>query len=1288
MMMIIKNIIALFIFSSIDCLIYVYNTDDSQSVDYYDCIYHDPMFYCRRPNESIRLQRGNQPWNCLNDGIRHSFQSLSMNDVDVSTILHEWKSGVDKAEEYSYYRTELLNSIDGEKYLCQCNSSRSFGQHCEYLLPTKTGKTFADAATEKLIDNSVTLMHGGDIVCYKTLECDYGLLCLDWRDICNGIQNCMFGYDEENCDKIEFNECEDDEYRCMNGMCIPDQYFLDGEYDCMDLSDEKQRFDDSSCSSQLASFNCDDRICPLNHWSCGDGQCIEDRLAFQKESAITCKNRRDRMFFCETNTNGEEKLWTLPNGQCTSAWDYEETNAIDGNLEDYCTYLLRCYLSEGLEKNCPCKGKVTCNELLRNNCSALIPIQYPKGALIAPYIYNYYNLTFEPNLSYEQIYRGNGTLKCRGYMSNLPYQTMIIIPKMMNLQMIEFLFCQFKSAKTNFSNEGYHQFCHNDSQTYNNHSYHFIDVCEDSKDCISAYRINDGISDCKSNLGDEYNAVLATNSCFNVRRHRFRCSIDQSTCLYANSLGDGKSDCKNSYDEFWKDTHISLSAIICDNQNRDSCQLLRDYIEASWESNIEKNSTSEHSLSKHISFRSYCDTVWDSSSNQDENLANCREFWKCPKDKFQCYSGQCIYPKWRLDGVWDCPDASDEVNLFIFNLSESDHNYQWIQGPDNRENFKEKYNELSFAKMCNYSNEYPCWPIDISNYSNNNRFCIDLKLIGDGRIDCLGGHDERNTINHCNESSVLGYHYKCLSTNTCIPYSLLCTSEHRCPNRADDELWCKHYKNGLQSKEFTCDNGTVIINSTCNNIPDCSNGEDEYMCPRGQSSDNDYRKQRQLSIRTEQQLQELQLPSFPVDRNVPSASDPENSIIEIGPIVPPDPIDSSSIPDSCNRGIGVLTSNSSTICFCPPQYHGDQCQYHSDRIAFYFHLNFSQSIYSSSTDKNLLIKLVILFFNENQILNTQEVHIRPASEIDIYKKRRLHFHYSRSLQALKLKQQRYANRSNIITEHPYSILIEAYEMKIHEKPRRFAVWKYPIYFDYLPVHRLAKVLRLTESKLCKNNLCNQNQECYELINQTSKYICLCKPNYYGPDCQDADPMCQNNYCSLKALCQPSYRGLSNGQEYPYCICPFNHNGQRCELVQSACLQNPCRNGGTCSQRTRVNEFGCECTAEYEGAQCENRKEAIYLPIVSNSTITYDAVVVQYLKIDLKTLEIKLSNQSVHSDLPDLLFYLYDEKSAPEITLLKIYMNSSEDAEIYLLSLQTNNVTTSITEENRILSSHE
>ncbi len=58
-----------------------------------------------------------------------------------------------------------------------------------------------------------------------------GVLCIsiDERFV-TGFKRCSNGIDETNCDKLEFNECEYDEFRCTNGICIAEEFWLDGKY--------------------------------------------------------------------------------------------------------------------------------------------------------------------------------------------------------------------------------------------------------------------------------------------------------------------------------------------------------------------------------------------------------------------------------------------------------------------------------------------------------------------------------------------------------------------------------------------------------------------------------------------------------------------------------------------------------------------------------------------------------------------------------------------------------------------------------------------------------------------------------------------------------------------------------------------------------------------------------------------------------------------------------------------------------------------------------------------------
>ncbi len=195
--------------TQVETSIYLTDTADSLSVQFYDCLFHQSVFYCRRPLEPVSLQRNALHWTC-HEGIQYSFHFLKQNNITMNEILHGWKSTLDRFEEFVHYLNHSEEINGTQEYICNCTVEGTFGRYCEYSLPV--GVTFEETVATKFTHKTTKLNYEGDLVCYKTLECDFGLLCLDWRDICDSRQQCMFGLDEENCDKIEFNECSRDEY--------------------------------------------------------------------------------------------------------------------------------------------------------------------------------------------------------------------------------------------------------------------------------------------------------------------------------------------------------------------------------------------------------------------------------------------------------------------------------------------------------------------------------------------------------------------------------------------------------------------------------------------------------------------------------------------------------------------------------------------------------------------------------------------------------------------------------------------------------------------------------------------------------------------------------------------------------------------------------------------------------------------------------------------------------------------------------------------------------------------
>jgi hypothetical protein len=1061
----------------------------------------------------------------------------------------------------------------------------------------------------------------------------------------------------------------------MNGMCIPEEYFLDGDYDCMDLSDEKEQIKDTLCPSQSPNFECDDRICPPCRqrresewfhdqcWSCGDGQCVYERILAPTHTTYekSCLNRRDQLFWCETVR--DEGLWTLDNGRCTVKKIFDEHNTAD-----YCHYLRICQLSNNTRHNCTCKENNSCSALFEKSCSSWNVTHFPNGGLLAPYLFGYYDDTFRSKWNTAAKWKINGSIKCRGYLAQL--RRSINGDAILYSSYLSDYLCQSKFKGSEVSKQGYDEFCHNSSRTFNNHSYHFIDVCPRTKSCISAYRINDGFANCLTDDESELTKIVE-RSCANVQTHRFRCSIDQTTCLYANLLGDSYIACFNGYDEYWMDTSILISQITCNKQSKMGCSILREYIQVSWNFTSFNEDQMNNFSTKKIQFRSYCDLYLDLASKDDEDSSLCQTFWRCLPGQWQCSNGQCIPLTSLLNSILDCPDGSDEHNMFASSIHPSNDKYSLVNMFDIVNKFQKIYPWYSLWSICYLTDKSPCSHENNSSLPSSNDYCINTTILNNENITCPSQCDERSIIDHCYSSlQTLGYRLKCLSMKTCVDLSH--RFQHPCTNTSHRQLPCQmndEHGNPLPSNYTQCWWKKSSKAERCNGQLGCSNGEDEYMCNKINRFVFSSERKNKFDFQTsEKQIHLLRYPFHATIIEYQSSilTNPPNSTSSK---------DNDSIFNQCNRGIGIRLKNDSIVCFCSPHYHGDQCQYHTDRLSLIFHINYTHSNYTLNTDPSIVNKYLVLFLQNDRVLSTDEFHLRPANEFDHSAKTRLYFHYSHSNDSIKQKRQRYFNRSHIIDYYPFSIRIEAFELKLNIKPRRFAVWEYQIYFDFLPVYRLVKILHFLDftkksTNLCGKNPCHANEECYQLQNEPSRYKCLCRNQYSGPHCAQLNQLCVKNYCSSNALCQPEYRGLTEDNQWPYCICPLNFIGKRCLLKASVCEKNPCQNNGTCYQELRPEQFICICPEEFLGERCEKRKGSIdfYLEEKIHG-FDHQASVVQYFRLDLIQLELRLMDQNVYSMFPRQVKYFHNEKTNPEIVLLRVHSFTEE--QIYLLAVQLN-----------------
>ncbi|CAF1378194.1 unnamed protein product [Adineta steineri] len=238
-----------------------------------------------------------------------SFEELRLAHTTSEQLL-SWSISIDVAQRYQLYLIEPNAAFNENLYNC---TEPWFGPRCQYSFPFGGRKSFNEII-EAAFRQRTAFPGSSEVTvqmpCYVLLECHRNgqSWCLDWREVCNGIVDCFDkAVDEEYCFDMEINECEKNEYRCHNRLCISSELWEEGEgdTDCLDRSDEvSNAFYIKSCF-QDPTFRCEEHSCRTHEgtFPCGDGQCVRKFDA--------CYNGRHRLLIESMTAKGNltDECW-------------------------------------------------------------------------------------------------------------------------------------------------------------------------------------------------------------------------------------------------------------------------------------------------------------------------------------------------------------------------------------------------------------------------------------------------------------------------------------------------------------------------------------------------------------------------------------------------------------------------------------------------------------------------------------------------------------------------------------------------------------------------------------------------------------------------------------------------------------------------------------------------------------------------------------------------------------------------------------------------------------------
>ncbi|CAF1125053.1 unnamed protein product [Adineta ricciae] len=722
------------LFLTVHGLFHLYKTDIFNIFQEKDCLYSftvDNNFnewqlvpYCIR--NSLIFSDDNDGF-CYGDP-NYTFKELKLKGVN-SDYLYKWNTPIDTMNSYEKYRSLNDSSLETHRY-CNC-SDNWFGTRCQYSFNQSMQNfdeiiSFQFKEKQSLKERYEIINDPSLLTCYEGLRC-HSTICLDWREICNGLFNCENGEDEpEECFLLELNECEKDEYRCRIGTCIPRTFLVDFNPDCSDLTDEyltyDEYFQDSDCylSSTLV---CDNRLCnKLNDFSCADGEC--------QEISMQCNNGRDlflrhNLLSSSMMNNITFQCWFLM--LCSSG-------EINVNLMGY--NYTDCQSPEDIP------DKWDYFDSFQQICSTTFWFQDERNLLYPFTRHLYHNKISNDTAWWEPTHICYNQKEC----SSLPISNLSLINDWSCIDVeqngIQFdtleLYLLFSScSKTHLS-----LFNEDDSLFY----------CDESRKFISKSRVLDTKSDCyyfeDENFYYNFTLIIQLNL-----TDRFQCLFISQWLPRPLALD---VRCFQDFDR--------LGLGKCDSSSDIACLFLRDQYTPSMNYIFRQNcdgimkfdGEDENNCEEWRSYR--CDGYWDMMNGEDELNCTNTVYGYITHAVFKCQSTEhyCFHP----NGTVSCLSKDRAGDGFV----------DCLGGTDERKT------------LCHF-------PDSILDFQCSDGKCISIDYLCDQESDCLGNDDELICSWISNSTKIPFSMFSCQNL-TFILRDKVCDNIIDCQPNGEDEWFC------------------------------------------------------------------------------------------------------------------------------------------------------------------------------------------------------------------------------------------------------------------------------------------------------------------------------------------------------------------------------------------------------------------------------------------------------------------------------------------------------------------